>query len=454
MKQLLLRTIFYLAFIWMTLAWGIGVSFASEEQASEKRFSVDVNRDNKGFHPAALTLDRAISLSLSKNLELGIAHFEVLALKGAAIQSGMISNPGFGLEIEHFGGSGSLQGVDASESTARIGQLIEIGNKRFKRTRVALLETDAAKAAYESKRRDVIAQVEKDFVDVLSSQERVILAKEMLSFTHEILDAASQRVKAGKVSPLEEVKAKVTYSKALIDLRRAEAELYTLRKRLASNWGVLSPDFKKVKGNLESVKNIPTLKKLKLLIRENPELMRESIEIERRKAVLNLELSKRWPDLTLEGGVRHYEEMDEYAFLAGVSFPLPFLNRNQGSIDEAQQKLFKARKERHAVKLQILVALAKAYSELRTALSEIKILRLDILPEAHQAFEAAREGYKQGKLSYLDVLDAQKTLFETKGQYLEVMASYHKTIADLERLVGQRFYICYGKKKRSSEHEA
>ena len=31
----------------------------------------------------------------------------------------------------------------------------------------------------------------------------------------------------------------------------------------------------------------------------------------------------------------------------------------------------------------------------------------------------------QGKLDYLNVLDAQRTLFEANGQYIEALASYH-----------------------------
>ena len=46
------------------------------------------------------------------------------------------------------------------------------------------------------------------------------------------------------------------------------------------------------------------------------------------------------------------------------------------------------------------------------------------------------QGYRQGKFSLLDVLDAQRTLFEAKGQYIEALATYHKAVAEAERLLG------------------
>ena len=37
-------------------------------------------------------------------------------------------------------------------------------------------------------------------------------------------------------------------------------------------------------------------------------------------------------------------------------------------------------------------------------------------------------------------LDVQRTLFETRGRYLEALATYHKAVADLERLSGEELH--------------
>ena len=59
-------------------------------------------------------------------------------------------------------------------------------------------------------------------------------------------------------------------------------------------------------------------------------------------------------------------------------------------------------------------------------------------PAAGTAFDAASEGYRQGKFGYLDVLDAQRTLFEARGQFIETLTAYHKAVADIEHLIGER----------------
>ena len=58
------------------------------------------------------------------------------------------------------------------------------------------------------------------------------------------------------------------------------------------------------------------------------------------------------------------------------------------------------------------------------------------MPGARRVLEATSEGYRQGKFSLLDVLDAQRTLFEARGQYIEALATYHKAVAEAERLIG------------------
>ena len=64
-------------------------------------------------------------------------------------------------------------------------------------------------------------------------------------------------------------------------------------------------------------------------------------------------------------------------------------------------------------------------------------MRYDVVPAAELAYGAAREGYREGKFGFLEVLDAQRTLFEAKGQYIDALSEYHAARADTERLIGQ-----------------
>jgi cobalt-zinc-cadmium efflux system outer membrane protein len=87
--------------------------------------------------------------------------------------------------------------------------------------------------------------------------------------------------------------------------------------------------------------------------------------------------------------------------------------------------------------VRVYTQLADAYQAMATAHAQAGILREQILPEAQKAFDASSAGYQQGKFAYLDVLDAQRTLFDSRNQYLTAMTEFYAAAADLEALVGQ-----------------
>ena len=61
----------------------------------------------------------------------------------------------------------------------------------------------------------------------------------------------------------------------------------------------------------------------------------------------------------------------------------------------------------------------------------------DVLPGAQSALDAATEGYRVGKFGFLEMLDAQRSLFEVRGSYIDALVEYHKAVAYVERLIGE-----------------
>jgi len=392
-----------------------------------------------------ITLRQALSLALMKSPELAASSWEVRAREASTLQAALRPNPEFGTAAEYFGGSGTFQSFDAAETTLQLSQLIELWGRRSKRTRVAALERDLSGWDYETKRLDVLTEAAKAFVDVLVAQEQLALTTELARLAEQVFTTVSERVKAGKVSPVEETKASVALANSRIAVERDKRTLEGARKRLAATWGGTSPTFERVDGELDTVAPIPPADWFARKISQNPDVARWTVELQRRQAALELENVRRFPDLTLGGGFRRLNLTDDNALILGVSAPLPIFDRNPGGILEAKYRLAKAEEERRAAELRVHTALADAYQALATAFAEATALRDEVVPGAQSAFEAATEGYRLGKFSYLDVLDAQRTLFEARGRYIEALAAYHKALADAERLIGERIEAVSGK---------
>jgi cobalt-zinc-cadmium efflux system outer membrane protein len=84
-----------------------------------------------------------------------------------------------------------------------------LGGKRAARVQAVERGRDAAGAELNTKQGEVRAAAISAFFDVLTAQERMRLAQESADLAQRATTVASKRVMAGKVSPIEETRAKV-----------------------------------------------------------------------------------------------------------------------------------------------------------------------------------------------------------------------------------------------------
>ena len=384
-----------------------------------------------------LTLRQALALALLRNPELAATAWEVRAGEARMLQAGLLPNPEVGVEVENFAGSGEFRGFDAAETTIALGQLIELGGKRLRRTRVAALERDLGAWDYEATRLDVFTATAKAFVEVLSAQAQLALNEELVRLAEQGFRTVAARVQAGQVSPVEETRARVALSTSRIALERAGRALIAARERLAATWGSTAPAFERVGGALESIRPIPAAEHLARRVSQNPDIARWVAEMAQRQAMVALEEARRIPNVTGAGGVRYHSRTSDTALIMQLTLPIPVFDRNQGALLAARYQMARAGEERRAAEVRVLSELASTYAELSSVFAETTTLRDDVLPGAQSAFEAFSEGYRQGKFGFLDVLDAQRTLFEARGRYLEALTAYHRAVAEMERLIGE-----------------
>ncbi|HEX8875066.1 MAG TPA: TolC family protein [Nitrosospira sp.] len=382
-----------------------------------------------------LTLRDAIKLALERNPELASFDKEVRALGGVRIQAGLFRNPDLDVVTEDVGSPIRPEPVVQQFATVRLSQLIELGGKRAARINAASLGQELASKDYEARRLDLIASVANFFTDVLAGQERVRIVEESVLLAQKVVNSASKRVQTGKAPPLEETKAKMARSSAGIELELARRDLAAARKQLALLWGNHFPQFDKAIGDLTSTITLPNYGELSRRVLDSPVALRSAKNVEQRKALLEVEHTRRIPDITVNAAVRRYMQTDNITALAGFTIPLPLFNRNQGSIREAHQRLDKAIDEQLATDLRLNTQLSRTYETLLAAQNEINVLRDDILPGARSAFDVANIGYELGRFSFLEMLDAQRTLFQNQLLYIRSLAAYQRLVNEIERLI-------------------
>lgn len=383
-----------------------------------------------------VSLEQALEAALVRNPELATVRLDVRIQEARVLQAGLLPNPSLATEVEDVGGTGPRRGWASGQTTLSVAQLLELGGKRSKRTRAAALEHDLATFDYDARRLGVLADVAKTFAATLAAQDRVTLARELEALAGESVRSVAATVKAGAVSPVEETRARVAEGRAATDRQAAERDLLAARTVLAATWGGTEARFDRVVGRLGAVTPPEPLDVLRSRIDRNPDLARWNAERTRREAALAVERARRVPDVTLSLGGRHYADNGDEALVFGFSLPLPVFDRNQGNVAAAELAVARTERDRWAAAVVVSAALETAYATLQTAFAQATALRDRIIPEAERTYDGARDAYTRGLFRYLEVLDAQRTLFELRGQYLTVLRDYHQAAADVTRLTG------------------
>lgn len=403
------------------------------------RFITDDQGTAAAFQEPAgpLTIEQAVNYALRHNQELMAAALLIQAGQEAVAQSGRLPNPELGVEMENFGGRDDRTGWDGAETTVSLNQLIELGGKRQKRQQLALFAKEETGWQYQQKWLDLVTAANMAFLEILVSQQRVAQAGEQLHLSEQVLQTVNARVEAGKVSPIETIKARVELTNSRIFLEKSERELAVNRRNLSSLWGNDEPLFTVAEGALHVTElAMPSLEDLTARLLTHPDLASLAARVKQQKAALELARAGKVPDITVSGGVRNYQETNDHAFVAALSMPLQIFDRNDGNIGEAGHQLNSARKELDAARIHMQTELNQSYQQLVSAAAEADALEKEVLPAAKTAFASVQEGYRQGKFNYLEVLDAQKTLFEVSVSHLDSLRAYQTAFVQVKRLAG------------------
>ena len=386
----------------------------------------------------SLTIDQARDLALARSPAIRAAERALDARRGTTVQSSLAPNPEASLSVEDVAGSGAFEGARRAETTLRIDQRLELGGKRSARFAASDGSRQVAASALAERRAEVAARVAETFYDTLAAQERLLVRGEATSVAEEVLAAVRGRVRAGRLSEVEEKRAGVAAERARLAEERAGLDLRAARRNLASTWGSIGePAFPSVVGNLFAPRPLPSLEEIPARLANAPEIRRASAEVELRTLELQLAERKAAPDVVVGGGVRRYEETGDQALVVGVSVPLPIFDRNQGSVAEARALRLEAQENKTATETRLLAELSEAQADLAATAREMTRIENVIVVEAREALDLARTGFDEGRFSLLEVLDAQRTFLEIREQYVETAARHWRLAAKIERITGE-----------------
>ncbi|MEE1879771.1 TolC family protein [Pseudomonas soli] len=377
-----------------------------------------------------LSLDQALDAAFAQNPDFAAIGREIGIAEGERRQAGLIPNPELSWEVEDTR-------RDTSTTTVTLSQALELGGKRGARIEVAEAGQAVARLELERQRNSLRADVIQAFHAALRAQTALELAQQSQALTERGLRLVEGRVRAGQSSPVEATRAQVQLAQAEAAVRRARTERTVANQALARLTGSAEARFDRLDASSLSPGPAPKAERLLATVEQTAEWRLAAAQIERGDASLGSEKAQRIPNLTVSLGSQYSREERERVNVVGLSMPLPLFDRNQGNVLAAARRADQARDLRNAVELRLRSETRSALEQWGTAMGEVQAFDRTILPAAQQAVDTATRGFEMGKFAFLDVLDAQRTLIEARGLYLDALAQATDARAQVERIYGE-----------------
>ncbi len=387
-----------------------------------------------------LSVNDALGLFVSQNLDVLIAKYGIEYTKGQEVTARLFPNPLLSVGTL----SSYTQGRTLSNSGqlfTQVSQLFELAGKRGYRIESAGFGAQSAEAAFEDAVRQLGFTVKDTYYRTQLAQRRLVLAEENRERFSRILDINTIRFKKGYIAEVDLIRIRLQMvdfqSQVIQALQEAESAKGELRQLLR-----LSP-----KTVLELTTELgfrridPDIEKLRVAaLAVRPDIRAKRYTFSQRESDLKLAKAYRIPDVTIGAGyavqgAQGPDNPGQVALNAGI--PLPLFNRNQGGIRQAEVSLQSAEADLDKTVNRVENEVEVAYRNLLQSRRLVEAYFGEVLEDARSTFSIVERAYERGGATILDLLDAARTSRTIQQNYIEALFDYQHHLFQLESAVGQ-----------------
>jgi cobalt-zinc-cadmium efflux system outer membrane protein len=281
-------------------------------------------------------------------------------------------------------------------------------------------------------------EVHLGFIETLQANEMLEIARAEAELAAQLLDLAEKRLQAGAGTILDVNVAAAELGRAEQALGVGTGELAASRAALAETLGLPPAELPMPAGDLElDARPLPSLDALIAAAEANRADLRALRDIEQAaRARIELARAEAWPNLRV-GVFAGREEGTDTLVGAGISIPLPFVQRNQGAIAEAEAAATRIVAEQEAARLSVIRDVVMAHARYEAGLISLAGLRQRVLGTTEENLELLRKAFEAGKAGWTDVLVMRRALFDARRALIEVSAQVRRDRVRIDVAAGR-----------------
>jgi outer membrane protein, heavy metal efflux system len=387
-----------------------------------------------------LTLDRALELARSRNPQL-LAVRQDREVAGARLEKARYWNP-FNPEVEGGGATRQFDGGgSATQPSAGASIEIEVAGQRGLRIAEAERHLARVDAEIADAERQLTAQVEEAFYQILYLRERLRLLRDVEELNRRLRDAAEARFKSGEVAKLENNLAVVRYSQSRKETLAGQRDYQNGVRALERLLGMEPIGSSDPRGELNAnpiAVHEETL--VERAVQQRPDLRAREVEIQRVDADTSLTKRLIVPNPTVRGFYDQEVEqpgMRDQIIGGQISIPLPVFDRKQAELTALAAQRTQAGYERTATELAVVSEVRDAYRSYTAAREALELFEKDARGLIAESFRFVETSYRAGKIDLLQLVVVENDLVASRLSYLDTQRDYWTARIALERAVGQ-----------------
>ena len=385
-----------------------------------------------------LTPESAVTTALAENRDLAAARFAIRQAEGRLKQAGLWPNPEFEL-----GGKNDSAFANDGEYDFATGfkQRFPITGRLKKAKAVARVDVAMALAEVRNQERLLAGDALGLSRALLVTQEKLKANQEIQGVIQKVIEVSEKRLKVAEVSAADVNSAKLELQR----LALAQATLSNQQEIAATTLNRLlgrEPQTPlQMSGATSAEFDTNTVAEIsRQAIARRPDRQLAALGIDRAGAEIKLAKAEKWEDWTV--GFDYSRSVGKFDapigtktdnFLGvGVSIPLPFWNRNQGRVNEAQATQQRAEAELNALDLRIATEAQTAENQMRRLLDILRQYREESIKLAEENIALLQKGYADGLVTITAVIQAQQQLTDLRLSYLESLAGFVRAKTEWE----------------------
>lgn len=380
------------------------------------------------------TLDEARSRARSESPVLRGAQARLATARADLVEARTYPfNPGIGFEAAER--SGPLE--TSTDRGIEIGQEIEVGGQRGRRTRAAEAALEAAESAFRRADEELGHRIELAFAVGLAEERRVEIAGAELTLVEDLLSFEEKRLEAGAGTQLDLNFARAATGRVRQALQEALVARARARTALAEAVGVdpVDPPVPTGPGPEPWATLPPVFVLVERALDARPDLVADRSALEMARLQVELQRSLALPNLRASVFSRR-EEGDEITGGA-IGIAIPLFDRNQGGIARSEAAESNAAADLAATELSVRRSVADAYARYESATQAVRALDALVVGTLEESLALLGRALEAGKVSAGEVIVLQRELVEAQRQHVQAELDLATARSDLRLAVGQ-----------------